>query len=180
MLPLAGGWGLQQDLEAAAGCQRSSRMYRTFEIPAESTSHPCQRINSLIGENSTWRHSQATQVRLGSFPSAKETQAGETLFSHTTVPSRMGWCWCCRWPSGNELLMENPPACSCISPPSATMSNVLDAVLLMQEGAQRCREDCRTLLVLPEALKSTGNTPSSDSSLLRAGPCTTMKWFSCQ
>lgn len=76
MLPLAGGWGLQQELEVAAGCQAQQPHLERQEnvaihlkfLKRESTSHPLRRIHSpLVGENSTWRQSRAAQGRLGSF-----------------------------------------------------------------------------------------------------------------
>lgn len=189
MLPLAGDWGLQQELEAAAGCQAQQPHLEGQDVAIhlkflqrQSTCHPHWNINSvLIGENSTWRQSQPTHLRLASFSSAKETQAGEAPFPLTTVPSRMRWC--CRWPSGNELLMEKPllpaPAThlSCQCHHEQCVLTLCSPCRKVPDGG---REDWRMLLVLPEVLKSTGTTPSRDSSLLRAGPCTTMKWFSCQ
>lgn len=192
MLPLAGDWGLQQELEAAAGGQAQQphlegqenvAIYLKF-LQRQSTSDPRGSINSpLTGENSTWRQSQATQLRLGSIFSAKETQASETPFPLTqthpgwagagAVGGQEGMSW---WKTHSCLLL--PP----VSLPSATMSNVSCHCVcsLCRKVPDGGREDWRTLLVLPEVSKSTGTTPGSDSSLFRAGPCTTMKWFWCQ
>lgn len=192
MLPLAGGWGLQQELEAAAGCkaqqphlegQENVAIHLKF-LKRESTSHPLRRIHSpLVGENSTWRQSRAAQGRLGSFLLWKRPR--QVKPPSPASQSHPGWGGAGAV-GGQAGIISSCKTHSCvllplISPPSAAMSNVSWHRV---PHAGRCpdggREGWRTLLVLPEVLKSTGTTHSREGSLLRAGPCTTMKGFSCQ